>query len=193
MECFFRSFVIRVKGKVRFGYCRSRFLSRSAFKAGGITKFEIRRKGTLLEVLIYAGYPRYLKNFPSWYKSLIKNNFIFIRYATKVSIKLIRVKNPKGDGSLVARLIRNQLKRRLPFRRVLRSISGQLRKTNVKGFKIKISGRLNGVEIARSEFVNGGRVPLQTLQADINYSFQKALTKYGIIGVKVWICKKVNL
>ena len=63
----------------------------------------------------------------------------------------------------------------------------------MKGFKIKISGRLNGVEIARSEFVNGGRVPLQTLQADINYSFQKALTKYGIIGVKVWICKKVNL
>lgn len=144
-------------------------------------------------MFIYAGYPHYLKNVPSWYTLLIKNNFIFIRYATKVSIKLIRVKNPKGDGSLVARLIRNQLKRRLSFRRVLRSISRQLIKTNVKGFKIKISGRLNGVERARSSYVSGGRVPLQTLEADITYSFQKALTKYGIIGVKVWICNKINI
>jgi small subunit ribosomal protein S3 len=62
-----------------------------------------------------------------------------------------------------------------------------------KGFRIKVSGRLGGAEIARSESVNGGRVPLQTLQADISYSSQEALTKYGIIGVKVWICKRVNL
>jgi small subunit ribosomal protein S3 len=193
LERFFRSLFVRVKGEARFGHRRSRSLSRSVFEAGGITKFEIRRKGTLLEVLIHAGYPHYLENFPGWYKSLVEDKFIFIRHATKVSIKLIRVKNPTGDGSLVARSICDQLERRLSFRRVLRSVSGQLRKANVEGFKIKVSGRLGGVEMARSLCVGGGRVPLSTLEADITYSFQEALTKYGIIGVKVWICNKVNV
>lgn len=192
LERFFRSLFVRVRGERRFGYRRSGSLSCSVFEAAGITKFEIRRKGTLLEVFIHAGYPHYLENVPGWYTSLVKDNFAFIRYATKVSIKLIRVKNPEGDGSLVARSICDQLERRLSFRRVLRSISRQLVKANVEGFKVKVSGRLGGVERARSLCISGGRVPLQTLGADITYSFQEALTKYGIIGVKVWICNKVN-
>lgn len=192
LGCFFRSFFIRARSDIGVG-----FVSRSVLKAGEITKFEIRRTGTLLELLIHVGYPHFLATFPGWYKRLIENNLSFIQYATKVSIKLIRVKNPKCESSLVARSICSKLERRLSFRRILRSyyrqLSTKVNREKAKGFKIKVSGRLSGVEIARSEFVNGGQVPLQTLQADINYSSQEALTKYGIIGVKVWICKNVNL
>jgi small subunit ribosomal protein S3 len=192
LGCFFRSLFVRVRSDVGFG-----FVSRSVLEAGGITKFEIRRKGTLLELFIHAGYPHFLATFPGWYKRLIEDNFSFIRYATKISIKLIRVKDPECESSLVARSICNKLERRLSFRRVLRSyyrqLSAKVKGRGAKGFRIKVSGRLGGAEIARSESVNGGRVPLQTLQADISYSSQEALTEYGIIGVKVWICKRVNL
>ena len=161
---------------------------RSVFKAADITKFKMRRKGKLLELLIYSGYPNVLASLPGWYNHLVKNHLTFIRYANKVSIKVMKVKNSNCESSIVANYICNQLKKRVAFRKILRFISRNLSRTKVQGFKIKLSGRLNGVEMARSESIRGGRVPLQTLDANIGYSFQKALTKYGIIGVKVWIC-----
>jgi len=104
----------------------------------------------------------------------------------------MKVKNYEYESSIVAASICNQLEKRVAFRKILRSISRELLRSRVKGFKVKLSGRLGGVEIARSECICGGRVPLQTLDADISYSSREALTKYGIIGVKVWICNKIS-
>jgi small subunit ribosomal protein S3 len=86
---------------------------------------------------------------------------------------------------MLARFIGDQLEKRLPFRKVIRQIT----KTSFygSGFKIQISGRLNGAEIARSEWFREGRVPLQTIQSDINYASHRASTIYGILGIKVWL------
>ena len=99
------------------------------------------------------------------------------------------VRKPELDAQLVAEGITQQLERRVMFRRAMkRSIQNTMR-MGAQGIKIKIGGRLNGAEIARSEQYHEGRVPLHTLRADIDYGFAEANTTYGIIGVKVWIYK----
>ena len=92
-----------------------------------------------------------------------------------------------SSAVLLADFIVDQLERRVPFRRALRLAIQRAKQGNVKGVKIQISGRLNGAEIARSEWVRKGQVPLQTLRAQMDYSCQKAQTIYGVLGIKVWI------
>ena len=92
-----------------------------------------------------------------------------------------------SSAVLLADFIVDQLERRVPFRRVLRLAVQRAKQGNIKGIKIQISGRLNGAEIARSEWIRKGRVPLQTLRARMDYSCQKAQTIYGVLGIKVWI------
>ena len=105
----------------------------------------------------------------------------------KVNIEEIR--KPELDAKLVAESIAQQLERRVMFRRAMkRSIQNTMR-MGAQGIKIKIGGRLNGAEIARSEMYHEGRVPLHTLRADIDYGTHEALTTYGILGIKVWIYK----
>jgi small subunit ribosomal protein S3 len=107
--------------------------------------------------------------------------------AVKVNIEEIR--KPELDAKLVAESIAQQLERRVMFRRAMkRSIQNTMR-MGAQGIKIKIAGRLNGAEIARSEMYHEGRVPLHTLRADIDYGTHEALTTYGILGIKVWIYK----
>jgi len=107
--------------------------------------------------------------------------------AVKVNIEEIR--KPELDAKLVAESIAQQLERRVMFRRAMkRSIQNTMR-MGAQGIKIKIGGRLNGAEIARSEMYHEGRVPLHTLRADIDYGTHEALTTYGILGIKVWIYK----
>lgn len=106
---------------------------------------------------------------------------------TQVNISEIR--RPELDAKLVADNIGVQLERRVMFRRVIkRSIQNAMR-LGAYGIKIEVSGRLGGVEIARTEWFKEGRVPLHTLRADIDYSFSEAYTTYGVIGIKVWIFK----
>lgn len=108
----------------------------------------------------------------------------------KISLKFYSVKADtiETNATIVTDLIVDKLEKREAFRKVIKKISEDLMKTNkVKGVKIQVSGRLNGAEIARSEWVRAGRVPLQTLRANIDYCYKTAQTIYGIIGVKVWI------
>jgi len=106
---------------------------------------------------------------------------------TQVSVEEIR--KPEVDSQLVAAGICQQLEKRVMFRRAMkRSVQSAMR-AGAQGVKVMISGRLNGAEIARSEWYREGRVPLHTLRADIDYATSEALTTYGIIGVKVWIFK----
>ena len=106
-----------------------------------------------------------------------------------VQINIFEVKRPELDARLVAASIDRQIEGRISFRRAIKmAISGTMR-MGAEGIKVKISGRLNGAEMARSEMFKDGRTPLHTFRADIDYAEAEALTTYGIIGIKVWIYK----
>jgi small subunit ribosomal protein S3 len=106
-----------------------------------------------------------------------------------IFINIVEVRKPEIEAQLVAENIAGQLERRVAFRRALkRSVSSALR-FGAEGIKVMVAGRLNGAEMSRREWYREGRVPLQTLRADIDYGFAEAKTTYGIIGVKVWVFK----
>lgn len=106
-----------------------------------------------------------------------------------VHINIEEVRKPELDATLVAQSVAQQLERRIMFRRAMKRAVGNAMRLGAQGIKIHVSGRLNGAEIARSEWYREGRVPLHTLRADIDYGFAEAFTTYGVIGVKVWIFK----
>ena len=106
-----------------------------------------------------------------------------------VHIGVEEIRKPELDAYLVAESVANQLERRIMFRRAMKRAVTNTMRLGAGGIKIKVSGRLNGAEIARSEWYREGRVPLHTLRADIDYGLAEAHTTYGVIGVKVWIFK----
>lgn len=106
-----------------------------------------------------------------------KNYFIAIKF----------IKNPFEDATLIAKFIADQLEKRIPFRRAVKQTIKKVQLTSLKGVKVQVSGRLNGIEIARSEWKRDGKVPLHTLRANIDYTHHEAETLYGIIGIKVWL------
>lgn len=97
------------------------------------------------------------------------------------------IKNPFEDAALIARFIADQLEKRTPFRRAVKQTIKKVQRTDKKGIKVQVSGRLNGIEIARSEWKRDGRVPLHTISANIDYNQYVADTIYGVIGIKVWL------
>ena len=111
------------------------------------------------------------------------------RMGIPVHISVEEIRKPEHDAQLVAEGITQQLERRVMFRRAMKRSVQTAMRLGAGGIKINIAGRLNGAEIARSEWYREGRVPLHTLRADIDYGFAEANTTYGIIGVKVWIFK----
>jgi small subunit ribosomal protein S3 len=104
-------------------------------------------------------------------------------------INVTEVRKPELDAQLVAESIAQQLERRIMFRRAMKRAVGNAMRLGALGIKVNVAGRLNGAEIARSEWYREGRVPLHTLRADIDYGFAEAKTTYGIIGIKVWVFK----
>ena len=104
-------------------------------------------------------------------------------------INVAEVRKPELDAQLVAESIAQQLERRIMFRRAMKRSVGNAMRLGALGIKVNVAGRLNGAEIARSEWYREGRVPLHTLRADIDFGFAEAKTTYGIIGVKTWIFK----
>ena len=107
----------------------------------------------------------------------------------QITINIIEVEKVNLNASLIGDLVVKQLEDRVAFRRAIREALQAAHEDNVSGIKIQVSGRLNGAEIARSEWVREGRVPLQTLRADIDYCAKEANTIYGVLGVKVWLFK----
>lgn len=105
----------------------------------------------------------------------------------KVNTKALEIKNPNKDAQLVAESIATSIEKRVAYKRAVQQAMQRAEKSGVKGIKVKVSGRLNGAEIARSEWTLSGRVPLHTLRADIDYATATANTTYGALGIKVWI------
>jgi len=106
-----------------------------------------------------------------------------------VQIAVEEIRKPELDALLVAENVCQQLEKRIMFRRAMKRAVQNSMRLGAKGVKIMIAGRLNGAEIARTEWYREGRVPLHTLRADVDYGFAEAHTTYGVIGVKVWIFK----
>lgn len=156
----------------------------------GITKLEIHRKVNQLELLVHAARPKAIavdkeqNNLILKLKETLKT---VITDSKQIRIKVVQIAQSETESYLVARSIADQLEKRVAFRKAIRQTTQTLQKSGVKGFKIQVSGRLNGAEIARSEWVREGRVPLQTLRTEIDYCNYEAQTIYGIIGIKVWV------
>jgi small subunit ribosomal protein S3 len=110
-------------------------------------------------------------------------------HQNNVKINIEEIRKPEIDAQLVAESISQQLERRIMFRRAMKRAVGNAMRLGALGVKVNVAGRLNGAEIARSEWYREGRVPLQTLRADIDYGFTEANTTYGVLGIKVWIFK----
>lgn len=104
-----------------------------------------------------------------------------------VKLNVFEVKQPDLDAQLVATSVTQQLEKRVMFRKAMKRAVQNTMRQGAKGIRVEVSGRLNGAEIARSEWYREGRVPLHTIKADIDYATSEALTTYGILGVKVWI------
>jgi small subunit ribosomal protein S3 len=122
-------------------------------------------------------------------KNLLNNIKKLLPVSHQVTINVFEVKNADLDANLLADLVAEQLEKRIAFRRAIREALQRAQKQNVNGIKIQVSGRLNGAEMARSEWIREGRVPLQTLRADIDYATKEANTIYGVLGIKVWLFK----
>ena len=165
----------------------------SNYSKSGIINLEIRKSRNAFILRIYAAKPDAIdpgKDKATLIKELETQLETYVTSTPFIFVKILTVIRSGNESSLVARSISDQLEKRVAFRKAVRKATQQLQKSGVKGFKIQVAGRLNGAEIARTEWIREGRVPLQTLKADISYATQRANTIYGVIGIKVWIFKK---
>lgn len=121
---------------------------------------------------------------------LLDKKISLLVYPKTILLNIIKITKPYTEATLLADVLIFNLQKRISFRKCIRKILERYRIENeLNGIKIQIAGRLNGAEIARTEWVREGRVPLQTLRADIDYSYKTAQTSYGILGIKIWIFK----
>ena len=155
----------------------------------GISKIDIERTANRVIVDIFTSRPGVLIGNKGAGVEEIKKEVLKLTENKNVSINIREVKKPDLDAMLVAQSICAQLEKRVSFRRAMKQGMQKVMKAGAKGCKIMISGRLDGAEIARSEHYQEGMLPLQTLRSDIDYANCIAKTTYGVLGVKVWICK----
>lgn len=156
--------------------------------SAGISKVEIHRKSDQVELEIHTSRPGIIVGRSGTGIDGIKDDLKkIISKNSQVRINVTELKNVDADANLIAEFIAQQLEKRVAFRRATRQAIQKAQKANVQGIKVQVSGRLNGAEIARSEWVREGRVPLQTLRANIDYATKEADTTYGKLGVKVWV------
>ena len=158
----------------------------------GISKIEIKRNsnGNKINVTIYSARPGILvgnsgNELTNIYNQLQKR----IANKRSITININEIVNPDSEAMLIGDFIVEQLEKRIAFRRAVRKAISRAQAANVPGIKVQVSGRLNGAEMARTEWIREGRVPLQTLRADIDYAEKRANTIYGVLGIKVWLFK----
>ena len=161
-------------------------------KANSIANVVINRNGLndQIQLNIETGKPGILVgDLGTGLEKLLTNLKKILPSNRQLTINVFEVERVDLNATLLADVIADQLENRIAFRRAIRDALQRAQKQNVNGIKIQVSGRLNGAEIARSEWIREGRVPLQTLRADIDYATTEANTIYGILGIKVWLFK----
>ena len=146
-----------------------------------------------MELIVHAARPKAIASDADQNNLIIKfkdDLKVLVNDSKQIRIKVLQIAKSENESALVARSIGDQLEKRVAFRKAIRQTTQLLQKSGVKGFKIQVAGRLNGAEIARAEWAREGRVPLQTIRADISYATHRANTIYGVLGIKVWIFNK---
>jgi small subunit ribosomal protein S3 len=161
---------------------------KTKFKQAAISKIVIERLTAKIKIRIFSARPgiiigRHGADIERLREDL--NNMV----QNEIAIDIQEIKNPSIDAQLVAENIALQLEKRVAFRRAVKRAMEQTMNAGAKGVRVSCAGRLNGAEMSRTETYKNGKVPLQTLRADIDYGFTESLTTYGLIGVKVWIYK----
>ena len=161
---------------------------RTNLATAGISKIEVHRKSDYLELEIHTSRPGIIVGRSGSGIEKIKEDLAkIVKFGNHIRINVTELKNVDADANLIGEFIAQQLEKRVAFRRATRQAIQKAQRAGVQGIKVQVAGRLNGAEIARSEWVREGRVPLQTLRADIDYATKEAHTTYGILGIKVWV------
>lgn len=157
-------------------------------RQAGVSSIEVDRPGNKLRITIFTSRPGIIIGRKGAEIEKLKAD-LAKKTGREVFIDIQEVHKPELDAQLVAESIALQLEKRVAFRRAMRKAVDSALRFGCKGIKVRVSGRLNGAEIARSEWYLQGQLPLHTLRADIDYGFGEAYTTYGVIGIKVWIYK----
>ncbi len=178
------------KGKVYFDYLhedyRLRKYIKDKLKHAGVSKIEMERAANKVRIIVYTARPGVVIGKKGTGIDALRSD-IQKQTGNEVIVSIQEVRKPDVDAQLVAENIALQLEKRISWRRALKKALAAGVRGGVRGIKIRVSGRLDGAEIARSEWYNEKSIPLHTLRADIDYGTAEALTGYGLIGLKVWI------
>src|SRR5476649_1857042 len=161
---------------------------RDRLKSAGVSSIEVDRPGNKLRVTIRTSRPGIIIGRKGAEIEKLKSD-LAKKTKREVFIDIQEVHKPELDAQLVSESIALQLEKRVAFRRAMRKAVDSALRFGCKGIKVRVSGRLNGAEIARTEWYLQGRLPLHTLRADIDYGFTEAHTTYGVIGIKCWVYK----
>ena len=165
-----------------------KYLEKSLDRAE-ISSIEIEKTGESVRVIIFSARPGMVIGKKGQEVDALKKGISKIAAKKNVEISVQEIKIPELQATLVAKNIAEQLERRASFKKAMKRAAAASSRAGARGIKICVSGRLNGAEIARSEWTRVGSIPLHTLRADVDYGFAEAKTTYGIIGVKVWLCR----
>jgi len=158
------------------------------FAHAGISRIEVERAANKLTVIIFTSRPGIIVGKKGTEIEKLKKDLQTLT-GRDINLRIQEINKPELDAQLVGEGIAQQLEKRIAFRRAMRRAVDSTLRFGAKGIKVRVGGRLNGAEIARSEWYLHGQLPLHTLRADIDYGFAQAFTTYGVIGVKVWIYK----
>jgi small subunit ribosomal protein S3 len=181
-----RWFAVRDYGKLLLEDVKLKDELKDKLKSAGVSSIDIERPGNKLRIIIRTARPGIIIGRKGAEIDKLKLD-IQKRTNRDVYVDIQEVHKPELDAQLVSESIALQLEKRVGFRRAMRKSVDSALRFGCKGIKVRVSGRLNGHEIARSEWYLQGRLPLHTIRADIDYGFTEAHTTYGIIGVKTWI------
>jgi len=169
-----------------------RSMLKKRFAHAGVSKIETERAANKLKIDIYTSRPGIIIGRKGTEVEKLKQE-IQKRTSREVFINIQEIQKPELDAQLISESVAMQLEKRVAFRRAMRKAVESALRFGARGIKVRVSGRLNGAEIARSEWYLHGQLPLQTLRADIDYGFAEASTTYGQIGIKVWLYKGERL
>jgi len=154
-----------------------------------IDKIDIERSGDHVKIVVYSASPGILIGKKGADIENLRGEVSKLIAKKSIELVVSEVRDPLLSATIVSRSVADQLERRVTFKRAIKKAAADVMRAGAKGVKIRVSGRLDGAEIARDEWIRVGSTPLHTLRADIDYALSEAKTIYGQIGVKVWICR----
>lgn len=156
------------------------------FKDASVAQVEIERNANIVTLNIHTSRPGLVIGGQGATIDSLKRE-LEAKFHERFNINIKEIKKPYQNAAIIAELVGKQIEKRIPYRRACKMAIERAIESGVQGIKINCAGRLNGVEISRSEFFTSGKVPLQTFRADIDYNYYRAMTTFGTIGIKVWI------